>query len=147
MHHGERIRQRYGNGKPLASVLTPGQHHEMRVLEELLDAGQIKRHARWRPKLRPRYLLADRGYGGKKARKACRDRHITLVTPLKSHHRYKVPYDKELYKSRNRIERLVNRINRHRRIATRYEKHAASLAHFLPSHLCWSDSEPFAGTP
>lgn len=103
----------------------------MRVLEELLDAGRIKRQARGHAKLRPRYLLADRGYSSKKARKACRDRHITLVTPPKSNHRYKVPYDKDLYKSRNRVERLVNRIKRHRRIATRYEKRAVFFGAFL----------------
>ena len=34
------------------------------------------------------------------------------------------------YRERNRIERLVNRLKQYRRIATRYDKTAASYAAF-----------------
>ena len=35
------------------------------------------------------------------------------------------------YRERNRIERLVNRLKQYRRIATRYDKTAASYAAFV----------------
>jgi len=35
-------------------------------------------------------------------------------------------YDRDLYKERSMIERSINRLKRHRRIATRYEKLAVT---------------------
>lgn len=103
----------------------------MRVFEELLDMGKIKRRVRGRPRVRPRTLLADRGYSSKKARRACQVRGIKLVTPPKKDHQRKVPYDKVLYRLRNRVEQLVNRLKRLRHIATRYEKRAVFHGAFL----------------
>jgi transposase len=37
-------------------------------------------------------------------------------------------FDRTVYRERNRVERLVNRMKQHRRVATRYEKRAA---HYL----------------
>ena len=44
------------------------------------------------------------------------------VVPPKSNRREPWGYDKELYKLRNEVERLFNRIKRFRRIFTRYDK-------------------------
>ena len=35
-----------------------------------------------------------------------------------------VPFDRGIYLTRNRIERLINRLKQYRRVATRYEKRA-----------------------
>jgi transposase len=35
-------------------------------------------------------------------------------------------FDREAYRLRNRVERLINRLKQFRRIATRYEKRAAN---------------------
>ena len=35
-------------------------------------------------------------------------------------------FDREAYRRRNRVERLINRLKQFRRIATRYEKRAAN---------------------
>ena len=42
-----------------------------------------------------------------------------------------IPYDKDLYRERNLIERLFSKIKHFRRIATRYEKTALSFASML----------------
>ena len=106
----------------MALVLTPGQRHEMPVLEALLDEGAVKRLGCGRPKLRPETLLADRGYSSGAAYQACRKRGIKLETPPKKDHKRKRLHDTVLYRHRNLIERSVNRLKRHLRIATRYEK-------------------------
>ncbi len=38
------------------------------------------------------------------------------------------PFDRVAYRERNRVERLINRLKQHRRVATRYEKRAG---HYL----------------
>ena len=45
----------------------------------------------------------------------------------------KLPYDKELYRERNRIERFFNKLKQFRRIATRYDKLAKTF--FAAVHL------------
>ncbi len=46
--------------------------------------------------------------------------------PPKANRRAPPPFDAELYKQRNLIERFFNKIKHFRRIATRYEKHASN---------------------
>jgi transposase len=41
------------------------------------------------------------------------------------------PFDRAAYRGRNRVERLVNRLKQHRRVATRYEKRAAHYGAML----------------
>lgn len=36
------------------------------------------------------------------------------------------PFNKEIYRRRNLVERLINRFKQYRRIATRYEKRVAN---------------------
>jgi transposase len=36
------------------------------------------------------------------------------------------PFQRQLYRERNQVERLINRLKRFRRVATRYEKRAAN---------------------
>ncbi len=76
-------------------------------------------------------MLADRGYSSWAAHQACRKRGIKLETPPKKDHKRKRWHDAVLYRHRNLIERLVNRLKRHRRIATRYEKRACFFGGML----------------
>ena len=46
------------------------------------------------------------------------------------------PLDRELYRLRNRVERLVNRLKQFRAVATRYDKTAESCLAFV--HLAAS---------
>jgi len=48
------------------------------------------------------------------------------VIPPRVNRTESIDYDKKLYRLRNLIERLVNKLKQYRRIATRYEKTARS---------------------
>jgi len=111
-----------GGGKPITAVLTAGERHEQTALEALLDGGAIRRPGRGRPRLRPRRVAGDKGYSSPTARSRLRRRHIRPVIPSKSNQRRQPRFDREAYRQRNRIERLINRLKQFRRIATRYEK-------------------------
>ncbi len=111
-----------GGGKPITAVLTGGERHEQIALEALLDHGAIRRPVQGRPRLRPRRLAGDKGYSSPTARSRLRRRHIRPVIPSKSNQRRQPRFDREAYRQRNRIERLINRLKQFRRIATRYEK-------------------------
>lgn len=111
-----------GGGKPVVAVLTGGERHEQIALEALLDNGAIRRPGRGRPRLRPRRVAGDKGYSSPTARRRLRRRHIRPVIPSKSNQRRQPGFDREAYRQRNRIERLINHLKQFRRIATRYEK-------------------------
>jgi transposase len=92
----------------------------------------VKRPGRpGRPRRRPAALVGDKGYASRKARDTIRHRGIRPVIPSKTDERAQPGFDKQLYRERNQIERLVNRLKRWRKIATRYEKRALYFAAFL----------------
>jgi hypothetical protein len=51
-----------GGGKPMALVLASGQRHEQSTFEALTGQGAVKRGGRGRPKLRPKWVVANKGY-------------------------------------------------------------------------------------
>ena len=115
-----------GGGKPITAVLTGGERHEQIALEALLDQGAVRRSGRGRPRLRPRRVAGDKAYSSGKIREALRRRGIGAVIPTKENEQRQPDFDREAYRQRNRIERLINRLKQFRRIATRYEKRAAN---------------------
>ena len=68
------------------------------------------------------YLLMDRAYEGDETRALAMELGYVPVVPPKSNRKNPWNYDKQLYKQRNQVERLVRRIKRFRRIFTRYDK-------------------------
>jgi len=54
-----------------------------------------------------------------------------VVIPSRANAKVPRSIDENLYKDRNKIERFFNRIKHYRRIATRYDKTAASFLAFL----------------
>ena len=115
-----------GGGKPIIAVLTAGERHAQIALEDLLDGGAIRRPGRGRPRLRPRRLAGDKGYSSPTARRRLRPRRISPVIPTRKDQRSQPNFDREAYRERNKVERLINRLKQFRRIATRYEKRAAN---------------------
>ena len=120
-----------GRGKPVAFELTPGQQHESTVFERLMDNGAIKRAGRGRPRRLPKRVAADKAYSSKRIRRYLAKRGIGITIPRKCNERHKGKFDKEAYKQRNIVERLINRLKQYRRIATRYDKRAANYKAFL----------------
>lgn len=54
--------------------------------------------------------------------KAAKDAKAEAVIPSRVRRKAPREYDKELYKERNLIERMFNKIKHFRRVATRYDK-------------------------
>lgn len=107
-------------------VLTPGQAHEAPIFPQLMDNGAVKRVGRGRPKRRPQRIVGDKGYSSRHIRMYARRHGIRITIPRKHNERRGGPFDKTIYRLRNRIERLINRLKQFRRLATRYEKRAAN---------------------
>jgi len=107
-------------------VLTPGQRHESRAFETLMAGGAIKRPGPGRPRQRSGRVVGDKGYSSRPIRQYCRRRGILITIPRRTDECRKSPFDRAIYRTRNLIERLVNRLKHFRRLATRYEKHAAN---------------------
>jgi transposase len=53
-----------------------------------------------------------------------------VIAPKDNEHR-RGAFDKEAYRQRNLIERLINRLKQFRRVATRYEKRAVNYRAML----------------
>ena len=115
-----------GHGRPMVAVLTPGERHEQIALEALMDGGAVQRPGRGRPRLRPRRVAGDRGYSSPTARRRLRRRHVQAVIPTRKDQPRLARFDRQAYRQRNRVERLINRLKQFRRIATRYEKRASN---------------------
>lgn len=77
-------------------------------------------------------LIADKGYDSDWFREALADLKIEPCIPWRKSRKQPVAYDIELYKQRNRIERMFGRLKDWRRIATRYDR----CAHTFMSAIC-----------
>ena len=119
-----------GGGKPLTVVLTPGQQHEATVARRLLRQGAVKRPGRGRPRLRPDRSVGDKGYSSRGFRADCRRRGIRQTIPRRSNEQRSGPFDRAIYRQRERVERLINRCKQYRSLATRYEKLGESYRAF-----------------
>lgn len=130
----------------MALVLTPGERHEAVTFPELMAGGVVKRPGRGRPRCRPRRLVGDKAYSSGAIRRSMRRRGIRITIPRKRNEHRTGPFDRVIYRSRNRVERLINRLKQFRRLATRYEKHAEHFRTMwvIGSALLWLN---FANTP
>ena len=78
-----------------------------------------------------RVLLADRGYDSDAIRQDMEDRRGVAVIPARRSRKVRESVDGQIYALRNRIERCFNRLKNARRVATRYDKTAASFLGFV----------------
>jgi transposase len=119
--------------------LTSGERHDTTGFDDLLKGGRVKRLGRGRPKSRFKYFLGDKAYSSELIREKLRKKRINPIIPFKSNQKSWQRFNKGLYRERNRIERLINRLKRFRRIATRYEKYAHNYLAMLviASILLW----------
>ena len=109
----------------VALHLTPGQAHDGRQFESLyesLDPDNVLESA-----------ALDRGYDADRIRERLALDGLQAVIPPIPSRSQKLPYDLELYRGRNRIERFFNKLKQFRRIATRYDKLAKTF--FAALHL------------
>ena len=73
----------------------------------------------------------DKAYCGAATRRLAEECGLEPVVPPKSNAKKPWPYDVELYKRRNEVERLFCRVKRFRRIATRCDKLDTIFLDFL----------------
>jgi transposase len=114
-------------GNPLRLILTQGQVHDIRQAEALIEGFACEK------------VLADKGYDSNKFREVIAAKGAEAVIPSKRSRSEPIPYDKDVYKERNLVERFFNKIKHFRRIATRYDKTALSFASMLAlaSAMIW----------
>jgi transposase len=93
--------------------------------------GTVQRRGPGHPKRRPKRLIGDKAYSSRAIRQYLRRHGIRLTIPRKRGEHRTGPFDRRLYRQRNTIERLINRLKQFRRIATRYEKRAANYLAML----------------
>ena len=74
--------------------------------------------------LRPDRIVGDKGYSYPHIRRYLRERGVRITIARRSNQHRGGPFDKAIYRLRNRVERLINRMKHFRRLATRYEKRA-----------------------
>lgn len=107
-------------GNPLAVVLTPGQQHDCPLADVLLDEVLTTDEEVAAVKA----VLADRGYDSKDLVMQIEDLDAKAVIPSRKNRKEPREHDAELYRERNKVERLIGRLKQYRRVATRYEKTA-----------------------
>ena len=105
------------------------------MLEPLLDSVKIGGKP-GRPRRRFETVCGDKGYDGASSRAAIRSRGSQPLIPHRKKRDGTYPdsaqeFDKEKYKQRNVVERLIGRLKEYRRIATRYDKLAESFRAFV----------------
>ena len=102
-------------------MLTPGRAHDIQGFGPLfrMIGGRV------------RMLLADRSYDADAVRAEITFTGTRAVIPAKRGRRAPALHSQPHYTWRNRIERMFNKLKNWRRVATRYDKTAASCLGFV----------------
>lgn len=116
------------HGHPLHFHLTPGQAHESTAVEPLLEGvDELLVNHDEEPVAWPVQLAGDKGYRAKWIDQCLLELEIQPVIPSKDNEdrdAREIEFDREAYRHRNIIERLIGWLKENRRIFSRFEKTA-----------------------
>jgi transposase len=107
------------HGNPLRFILTAGSCADYDSASGLLEG------------LSAQAVIADKGYDSDRIVAFIGQMGAQAVIPPRCHRLTPRTYDRHLYKERNLIERLFNRLKNFRCLSTRYDKTALSFLSFL----------------
>jgi transposase len=83
------------------------------------------------PGPQPKVLIADKGYDANAILDDLAAKEIAAVIPPKRNRKVRPAIDGFIYVLRNQVERCISKLKQARRLATRYDKTAASYAGFV----------------
>ena len=106
-------------GNPVRFILTAGQSSEYGQANALIEG------------MRADFVLADRGYDSNSFILEIEASGAQPVIPPRKTRLNQRAYDKEIYKERNLVERLFQKLKNFRRVATRYERLARNYMGML----------------
>jgi transposase len=108
-------------GLPVAVVLSCGEASDMKGYTPVMDE----------PGPAPKVLIADKGYDSDAIINDLARRGVEPVIPAKRNRKQPRIIDGFVYALRNLVERCFSKLKHSRRLATRYDKTAASYLGFV----------------
>ena len=76
-------------------------------------------------------LIGDKAYDSSTLRQTAATKGIKTCSPARTNRTTTVPFSATVYRRRHRVENFFERIKRHRRVATRYDKLAETFLGFV----------------
>lgn len=122
-----------GNGRPLVTLVGPGQAGDAPKFPHLMRHLHVARRGRGRARTRPDRVRGDKACSSRAIRGHLRDRGITAVIPEPAdqagHRKHRgcrggrpPAFDPVDYRDRNVVERRFNLLKQWRGLSTRYDK-------------------------
>jgi transposase len=117
-----------GEGSPLNVELSPGQTHETQLFEELWNTTEVSDQT-LKYLVQPEALAGDKAYRSSKIVERLESDEVQAVIPEKgdkANDQDHPNFDRETYRRRNVVERLIGWLKESRRIFSRFEKTAVN---------------------
>ena len=98
-----------GAGKPVHLHITAGNHADITQARQCLEPYVAKNCT----------VIADRGYDANHLRNWLKDTQANACIPPRKNRKLQFDYDTEIYKTRNIVERMFNRLKDWRQLSLR----------------------------